>query len=237
MKKITTHSPIIVAIDVEANEAKRLIETLDPTVCRLKVGKGLFTQMGPAIIELMHKKGFEVFLDLKFHDIPNTVAHAVVSAAGLGVWMVNVHASGGERMMIAAREAIDSLPDSHTKPLLIAVTLLTSLSASEIAAIGYEGTPESIIQQMAKTSKAAGLDGIVSSAQEANMIATLCGKDFISVCPGIRPVSHTLGSDDQTRIMSPTTALATGAHYLVIGRPITQASDPNQALMNIYHSL
>lgn len=237
MKKVSTLSPIIVAIDTEINDAKRLIETLNPALCRLKVGKGLFTQMGPAIVEHMHKKGFEVFLDLKFHDIPNTVAHAVLSAANLGVWMVNVHASGGEKMLRAAREAIDNLPDSQNKPLLIAVTLLTSLSAKEIAAIGYQGTPESIVQQMANTSKNAGLDGIVCSAQEANMIATLCGKDFISVCPGIRPLSHTPGSDDQTRIMSPRNALAAGAHYLVIGRPITQAPDPNQALENIYQSL
>jgi orotidine-5'-phosphate decarboxylase len=226
-------SPIVVALDYPtAQQAIAMAKQLDPSKCRVKVGKELFTASGPAVLEQLYKMDFDVFLDLKFHDIPNTCAGAVAAAAELGVWMVNVHASGGERMMVAAAEAIAN--KSH-KPLLIAVTVLTSLEQSDLAGIGLDVTPQQQVLRLAKLSKQSGMDGVVSSAQEIGLIKDLCGKNFLTVTPGIRPVGS--AAEDQRRIMTPQQAVNAGGDYLVIGRPITQAEDPKQACIDIIKSL
>jgi orotidine-5'-phosphate decarboxylase len=226
-------SPIIVALDYPtAQQAIAMARQLDPSKCRVKVGKELFTASGPAILEELQKIDFDVFLDLKFHDIPNTCAGAVAVAAELGVWMVNVHASGGERMMVAAAEAIAN--KSH-KPLLIAVTVLTSMEQSDLAGIGLDITPQQQVERLAKLSKQSGMDGVVSSAQEIELIKDLCGKEFLTVTPGIRPAGSAAG--DQRRIMTPQQAVNAGGDYMVIGRPITQATNPEQACLDIIDSL
>jgi orotidine-5'-phosphate decarboxylase len=226
-------SPIIVALDYPtAQQAIAMARQLDPSKCRVKVGKELFTASGPAILEELQKIDFDVFLDLKFHDIPNTCAGAVAVAAELGVWMVNVHASGGERMMVAAAEAIAN--KSH-KPLLIAVTVLTSMEQSDLAGIGLDITPQQQVERLAKLSKQSGMDGVVSSAQEIELIKDLCGKEFLTVTPGIRPAGSPAG--DQRRIMTPQQAVNAGGDYMVIGRPITQATNPEQACLDIIDSL
>lgn len=217
---------IIIALDYDnAADAMAFVAKVSPARCRLKVGKELFTTEGPGFVKQLVGQGFDVFLDLKFHDIPNTVAKAVSAAAKLGVWMVNVHASGGKRMMLAAREAIDK--ENH-KPLLTAVTVLTSMEAQDLQEVGIEVSPEQHVTRLAKLTHACGLDGVVCSAQEAAMLRGLLGHDFALVTPGIRPSFAQQG--DQKRVMTPSQAVAAGVSYLVIGRPITQSADPMAAL-------
>ena len=220
---------IIIALDYpEAAPALALAERLQPELCRLKVGKELFTATGPGLIEQLQQRGFEIFLDLKFHDIPNTTAQACKAAAGLGVWMVNVHALGGRRMLEAAREALAS---STQPPRLIAVTLLTSMAQEDLADIGIKATPAEMVRRLAMLAQDSGLDGVVCSAQEAALLRKQCGNEFCLVTPGIRPAQASL--DDQSRVMTPLAALQAGSRYLVIGRPITKAADPLQALLDI----
>ncbi len=225
------NKPIIIALDFpESGEAIRFSEKLDPSLCRLKVGKELFTSSGPLLVETLMKKGFDIFLDLKFHDIPNTVASACKAAASLGVWMVNVHALGGSAMMKKAREALQESPCK-----LIAVTLLTSMGLEEIREIGLQGEPEDIVERLAMLAKSSGLDGVVCSGLEAARLRKKFGKDFCLVTPGIRPS----GSDahDQKRVMTPKIAMSNGSDYLVIGRPIREAIDPNRALEAIMQEI
>jgi orotidine-5'-phosphate decarboxylase len=220
---------VIVALDFPAAApALALLGQLDPARCRVKVGKELFTRGGPQLVERAVAAGFDVFLDLKFHDIPNTVAGACAAAADLGVWMVNVHASGGPAMLRAARERLDGL---SSPPLLIAVTVLTSLDASDLAAVGCPGEPAERVLQLARLSQQAGLDGVVCSPLEAAAVRAELGPDFRLVTPGVRPVFAASG--DQKRVMTPAQALAVGADYLVIGRPITAAAEPMAALAAI----
>ncbi|MBZ0332851.1 orotidine-5'-phosphate decarboxylase [Marinobacter sp. AL4B] len=222
---------IIVALDFPSQDpALALVDQLDPEKCRLKVGKELFTRSGPQLVKALQGRGFDVFLDLKFHDIPNTTSSAVAAAADLGVWMVNVHASGGEKMMVACRERLESF--GADKPLLIAVTVLTSMSADDLAGIGITDSPEVHVSRLAALTKNCGLDGVVCSAQEAPRLKAEQGTDFQLITPGIRPLSADKG--DQQRIMTPTDALAAGSDYLVIGRPITKAADPLAALEAIH---
>ena len=228
----TPHDPkIIVALDFPSQDpALALVDQLDPKKCRLKVGKELFTRSGPQLVEALQGRGFEVFLDLKFHDIPNTTSAAVAAAADLGVWMVNVHASGGEKMMAACRERLE--PYGKDKPLLIAVTVLTSMTAEDLAGIGIPNSPEAQVSRLATLTRNSGLDGVVCSAQEAPRLKKEQGAEFQLVTPGIRPLTADKG--DQQRIMTPTDALKAGSDYLVIGRPITQAPDPLAALEAIH---
>jgi len=220
---------IIVALDYPAAApALAFADRLHPELCRLKVGKELFTACGPALLEQLMRRGFEIFLDLKFHDIPNTTAQACKTAAGLGVWMLNVHALGGRRMLEAAREAI---ANSAQRPKLIAVTLLTSMAQQDLADIGISATPAEMVLRLATLARDSGLDGVVCSAQEAALLRKHCGEGFCLVTPGIRPAQASL--DDQSRVMTPQAALQAGSSYLVIGRPITQAADPLQALLDI----
>lgn len=219
---------IIVALDFPAAElALTVAARLDPQLCRVKVGKELFAAAGPQLVEQLMRKDFEVFLDLKFHDIPNTVAGACKAAAGLGVWMVNVHALGGRKMLSAAREA---LPPGKTR--LIAVTLLTSMGRDDLADIGLSGEPEAVVQRLAGLASACGLDGVVCSALETAWLRQTMGKDFCLVTPGIRPLDAS--TDDQQRVATPRQARANGADYLVIGRPITQATDPLEMLQRLH---
>ena len=220
---------IIVALDYAgAASAMTLVTRLDPALCRVKVGKELFTAAGPELVRVLIARGFEVFLDLKFHDIPNTVAAACRAAAGLGVWMLNVHASGGRRMLSAAHEALADLPQ---RPLLIAVTVLTSMSAEDLNETGVAGTPADQVLRLARLTQACKLDGVVCSAQEVALLRADLGADFRLVTPGIRPAGAETG--DQRRVMTPTEALRAGATDLVIGRPITGAADPLAALRQI----
>jgi orotidine-5'-phosphate decarboxylase len=224
------HDPrIIVALDYpEAAPALALAARLQPELCRLKVGKELFTASGPLLVEQLMRSGFEVFLDLKFHDIPNTVAQACKAASAMGVWMVNVHALGGRKMMEAAREAVAQA--SHP-PRLIAVTVLTSMGQEDLAGIGIAASPADMVLRLAKLAHECGLDGVVCSAQEAALLRSELGGGFCLVTPGIRPPQA--GVDDQTRVMTPRAALENGSSYLVIGRPITRAADPLAALQEI----
>ena len=220
---------IIVALDFpDAASALALVDRLDPALCRLKVGKELFTVAGPDLVRTLAARGYEVFLDLKFHDIPNTVAAACRAAAGLGVWMMNVHASGGRRMMQAAREALAELP---RRPLLIGVTVLTSMSAEDLAETGIDAEPAAQVLRLASLTQACGLDGVVCSAQEAALLRARLGEGFRLVTPGIRPAGSETG--DQRRVMTPMQAMAAGATDLVIGRPITAAADPVKVLQSI----
>lgn len=224
---------IVIALDfADAKPALEFVQQIDPKLCRVKVGKELFTAAGPQLIEQLVKRDFSVFLDLKFHDIPNTVAKACEAASRLGVWMLNVHASGGLAMMQAAREGVNK---SGHDPLLIAVTVLTSMAEAELAQVGVQGTLLDHVKRLALLTQQAGLDGVVCSAQEASMLRAACGPDFCLVTPGIRPADA--AKDDQTRIVTPTQALSLGASYLVIGRPITQAANPLQALEQIIKSI
>lgn len=223
-------SPIIVALDFpDMASALLMADRLDPSLCRVKVGKELFTTAGPAVVEQLQAKGFEVFLDLKFHDIPNTTAKAVAAAARLGVWMVNVHASGGTRMMAAAREELEKM--NGPVPLLIAVTVLTSMESQDLAEVGIDKAPMEQVLHLAKLTQAAGLDGVVCSAQESVMLKDAIGTGFSLVTPGIRLATDASG--DQRRIMTPVDAMRAGSDYLVIGRPITQAADPVAILTKI----
>lgn len=227
-------SPIIVALDyADRNAALAFVDRIDPQDCRLKVGKEMFTLFGPEMVRDLHQRGFDVFLDLKFHDIPNTTAHAVAAAAELGVWMVNVHASGGARMMTAAKEALQ--PYGAEAPLLIAVTVLTSMEADDLRAIGIDLTPAEQAERLARLTRDCGLDGVVCSAQEATRLKAACGHQFQLVTPGIRPEGSATG--DQRRVMTPVQAVAAGVDYLVIGRPITQSADPSATLSAIRASL
>lgn len=229
-----TTKPILVALDYDnKNHALQLIDQLDPNMCRLKVGKEMFTLFGPQLVKDIHERGFDLFLDLKFHDIPNTVAKAVAAAAELGVWMTNVHASGGLAMMEAAKKSL--LPYGKEAPMLIAVTVLTSMSDEDLKLIGIDVPAFEHVQRLAKLTKQAELDGVVCSAQEASVLKSLLGQDFKLITPGIRPVGSDVG--DQHRVMTPPEALAAGADYLVIGRPITKATDPLAALQVIHQSL
>lgn len=225
---------IIVAMDFDnTNDCLALARRLSPQDCRLKVGKELFTSAGPRVVEELMMLGFEVFLDLKFHDIPNTTAKAVKAAANLGVWMVNVHASGGERMMIAAREILEQSPGR--RPLLIAVTVLTSLEDADLQAVGFPSSAQQQVARLAQLTRHCGLDGIVCSAQEARDLRNLLGQDFCLVTPGIRlPDSP---KDDQRRTLTPVEAVQAGSSYLVIGRPITQAEDPVAVCKSINRTL
>ena len=219
-------SPVIVALDFpEAKQAYALAQKLDPQTCRLKVGKELFTRSGPAVLEKLNQLGFEIFLDLKFHDIPNTVAGACRSAADLGCWMINVHASGGAAMLEAAAESVAKFT---SRPLLIAVTVLTSLDDEALGQIGFNSDTKATTQRLAKLAHNAGIDGVVSSAHDIVTTKANLGPEFLVVTPGIRPTGSAVG--DQARIATPHSAVSAGADYLVIGRPITQAEDPLQAL-------
>lgn len=231
---MSCQSPIVVALDYPTMvQSIEMAKRLDPTQCRVKVGKELFTTAGPAILEALHKLNFDVFLDLKFHDIPNTVANAVSVAASLGVWMVNVHASGGRRMMEASVNALSQRADNKT--LLIAVTVLTSMDQSDLVEVGIDLTPEQHVKRLATLAQSSGMDGVVCSAQEASMLSSELGKDFVLVTPGIRPAGSAQG--DQKRIMTPSEAMAAGSHYLVMGRPITKAADPVNALIQVNKEL
>ncbi|MDH3559704.1 MAG: orotidine-5'-phosphate decarboxylase [Gammaproteobacteria bacterium] len=224
---------VIVALDYpDAESAWQLVRRLEPGQCRLKVGKELFTSAGPQFIGALAEQGFEVFLDLKFHDIPTTVARACRAAAGLGVWMLNVHALGGERMLIAAREALqqDSKP-----PLLVAVTILTSMDESDLHAVGLSGTAQDNVIRLATLAHRCGLDGVVCSSRETAQLRARFGAGFRLVTPGIRPSGSQV--DDQRRVMTPVDALGNGSSYLVIGRPVTQADDPPGVLRTINSEL
>ena len=223
--RVITDSPVVVALDYNKRDAAlAFVDGIDPRDCRLKVGKEMFT---------LQQRGFDVFLDLKFHDIPNTTAHAVAAAAELGVWMVNVHASGGARMMTAAREAL--LPFGKDAPLLIAVTVLTSMDESVLRDLGVTLSPAEHAERLARLTQNCGLDGVVCSAQEAVRFKSELGKDFKLVTPGIRPAGSDVG--DQRRIMTPEQALAAGVDYMVIGRPVTQSANPAETLKAINASL
>jgi orotidine-5'-phosphate decarboxylase len=223
---------IIVALDyADAESALKLVNQLDPALCRLKVGKELFTAAGPQLVESLTRSNFGVFLDLKFHDIPNTVAKACTAAGNLGVWMLNVHASGGLEMMQAAKKAVDS---NDTKPLLIAVTVLTSMNQETLNQIGIHTDLPTHVLNLAKLTQQAGLDGVVCSALEAKMLRANLGSEFCLVTPGIRPANAS--KDDQSRIVTPADALALGSSYLVIGRPITQSDKPLAALEAIHQA-
>lgn len=225
---------IVVAMDFDnADQCLAMAKRLSPSDCRLKVGKELFTACGPKIVEQLMSLGFSIFLDLKFHDIPNTTSKAVKAAADLGVWMVNVHASGGERMLNAARNALEQ--SGKYKPLLIAVTVLTSMEAVDLQGVGIDRTPEEQVMKLARLTHNCGLDGIVCSAQEAQMMRNQFGRDFCLVTPGIRLESSP--ADDQRRTLTPAAAIAAGSSYLVIGRPITQSPDPILTCKTIIQSL
>lgn len=223
-------SPIIVALDYPSgNEARALLDNLDPKLCRVKIGKELFSRTGPSFVSDVVKQGFDVFLDLKFHDIPNTVAGAIQSCSQLGVWMLNVHASGGEKMMSAAREALAcEFSNEQERPLLIAVTVLTSLSAADLNEIGFSAEPKQLALSLARLTERAGLDGVVCSAAEASALRAQSADAFVLVTPGIRRPTDTTG--DQERIVGPAEAIAAGSNFLVVGRPITRAEEPLVAL-------
>lgn len=230
---ISSDPKVVVALDFPKESlALAFVEQLEPSLCRLKVGKELFAIGGPQLVEKLVGKGFDVFLDLKYHDIPNTVAMACKAAADLGVWMLNVHALGGRRMMEAAKEAV---MQCEQPPLLIGVTVLTSMEQSDLAEIGLTGTPKENVLRLAGLAKSSGLDGVVCSAQEASAIRSELGDDFCLVTPGIRPVDS--ANDDQRRIMTPPQAIKAGSSYLVVGRPITQADDPVAVLKSINESI
>ncbi|RZN48094.1 orotidine-5'-phosphate decarboxylase [Escherichia sp. E13S3] len=232
--RAVTRSPVVVALDYNNRDAAlAFVDKIDPRDCRLKVGKEMFTLFGPQFVRELQERGFDIFLDLKFHDIPNTAAHAVAAAADLGVWMVNVHASGGARMMTAAREAL--VPFGKDAPLLIAVTVLTSMESSDLADLGVTLSPADYAEHLAALTQKCGLDGVVCSAQEAVRFKQAFGQDFKLVTPGIRPQGSDAG--DQRRIMTPEQALAAGVDYMVIGRPVTQSADPAQTLKAINASL
>ena len=227
------NTPVIVALDYpSADRARELVARLSPELCRLKIGKELFTRSGPALVETFQREGFEVFLDLKFHDIPNTVASAVRAAAELGVWMVNVHAGGGRRMMEAAMAALDGFA---SRPLLIGVTVLTSMSDADLAELGYRETAGERVQRLASLTAECGLDGVVCSALEAPLLRQARGEGFTLVTPGIRLAGDDPG--DQRRVVTPSDAIGKGADYLVIGRSITGAADPLAALRKVHTEL
>lgn len=224
---------IIVALDAKSQyDALTIVDQLDPSLCRVKVGKELFTHEGPSIVKNLQNKGFDVFLDLKFHDIPNTTAQAVCAAADLGVWMVNVHASGGRKMM---ETCVERLKVGNYQTQLIAVTVLTSMGREDLRDIGLDIEPVDQVKRLAKLTQESGLDGVVCSAQEAKILREMLGADFALVTPGIRPEGS--NADDQKRIVTPKQAMLNGSTHLVMGRPITQAANPNQTLKDILATL
>ncbi|MEQ1307987.1 orotidine-5'-phosphate decarboxylase [Acinetobacter bereziniae] len=224
---------IIVALDAKSQyDALKIADQLDPSLCHLKVGKELFTHEGPSVVKALHDKGFEVFLDLKFHDIPNTTAQAVCAAADLGVWMVNVHASGGRKMM---ETCVERLKAGNYSTQLIAVTVLTSMGSEDLRDIGLDIEPFEQVKRLAKLTQDSGLDGVVCSAQEAKMLRQELGAEFALVTPGIRPAGA--NADDQKRIVTPKQAMLDGSTHLVIGRPITQSENPSQTLQDILATL
>jgi orotidine-5'-phosphate decarboxylase len=229
---------VVVALDFpEGSEALALAARLSPKSCAVKVGKELFTSAGPALVSDLVERGFRVFLDLKYHDIPNTVASACAAATRLGVWMMNVHASGGQAMLAAARVAVDkaAAASGRPAPLLIAVTVLTSLSNADLAVLGLTGSAEDWAIRLALLAQANGFDGVVCSAQEAAVLRASCGPGFTLVTPGIRPAG--VGVHDHARPMTPREAIAAGSDYLVVGRAVTGASDPLAALSAINASI
>jgi orotidine-5'-phosphate decarboxylase len=229
---------IIVALDFASpDEALALARRLDPMLCAVKVGKELFTAGGPEVVRKLTDRGFKLFLDLKFHDIPNTVAQACAAATRLGVWMLNVHASGGRAMLTAARQAVAEAASAQraAAPLVIAVTVLTSLDAAGLAETGVAASPADHAVHHARLAQSCGLDGVVCSAAEAPAMRAALGPAFVLVTPGIRPAGS--AADDQARIVTPAQAIAAGADHLVIGRPITRAADPIAALHAIHRSL
>ena len=224
---MTVGPRVIVALDYpDARSALALVDRLDPALARLKIGKELFTAAGPALLHELVQRGYRVFLDLKYHDIPNTVASACRVAADLGAWMINVHAMGGRAMMEAARAALGD----HRSTLLIAVTLLTSMEQSDMAEVGLTGEPADLVLRLARLAQSCGLDGVVCSAAEAQALRAACGERFCLVTPGIRPAAS---EDDQKRVMTPRAAIALGSNYLVVGRPIIRSPDPRAALESI----
>ena len=227
-------SKIIVALDYEKeSDALALVDQIDPSLCRLKVGKEMFTTLGMNFVKQLHQRNFDVFLDLKYHDIPNTVARAVRSAADLGVWMVDLHASGGLRMMEEAKRILE--PYGKDAPLLIAVTVLTSMEDLDLLQIGINASPMEQVLRLAHLTQRAGLDGVVCSPQEVEILRNACGEEFKLVTPGIRPIGADFG--DQRRVMTPTAAIRAGSDYLVIGRPITKADNPVEILRSINASI
>ncbi len=231
MTNSTPESRIIVALDyANPRDAETFVDQVAPQLCKLKVGKELFTVGGPVLVKNLVARGFDVFLDLKFHDIPHTVAQAVTAAADLGVWMTNVHALGGSRMMMAARDALDRHGGNCN---LIAVTVLTSMGAEDLRELGIQQPPEQLVMNLASLANRCGLDGVVCSGQEAEKITQALGEAFLKITPGIRPTGYTKGDDDQRRTLTPAAAIAAGSNFLVIGRPITAAADPNAALLAI----
>ena len=224
---------IITALDFDnSTKALEFVELIDPSLTRVKVGKELFTLAGPVLIEQLQQRGFDVFLDLKFHDIPNTVAGALKAAASLGVWMVNVHASGGPRMLDAARSAVP-VAQGNAGTRLIAVTVLTSMDHKELGSIGVSNSPQQQVQNLATMTAEHGLDGVVCSAQEVAEIKKCTPEHFLTVTPGVRPASNDVKGDDQKRTMTPVEAVLAGSSYLVVGRPITQAVNPRQTLVDM----
>ena len=227
-------SKIIVALDYEKeSDALALVDQIDPSLCRLKVGKEMFTTLGINFVKQLHQRNFDVFLDLKYHDIPNTVARAVRSAADLGVWMVDLHASGGLRMMEEAKRILE--PYGKDAPLLIAVTVLTSMEDLDLLQIGINASPMEQVLRLAHLTQHAGLDGVVCSPQEVEILRNACGEEFKLVTPGIRPIGADFG--DQRRVMTPTAAIRAGSDYLVIGRPSTKADNPVEVLRSINASI
>ncbi len=219
---------IIIPLDMEYTSAVSIADKLDPNICRLKVGNQLFTSSGPKIVKTLHDKGFEIFLDLKFHDIPNTVYESVRSAANLGVWMINVHASGGSKMLDASKKALEGF---DKPPLLVGVTILTSISEEILTEIGFNNLDKQVMR-LTKLAERSGLDGVVCAASDASKVKQTCGESFLTVTPGIRPRDADL--NDQSRTSTPNEAIANGSDFLVIGRPITGSEDPTNALENIY---
>lgn len=230
---VSVQSPIIVALDnMDSQQALTLADSLEPNLCRLKVGKELFTRYGVNLIKTLQQRGFEIFLDLKFHDIPNTTAQAVLSAADLGVWMVNVHASGGR---LAMQRAKQRLTEGGYDTLLIAVTVLTSMNQQDLLDIGVTDGIEYHVKRLALLTQQSGLDGVVCSAQEAQMLKQLCGKEFKLITPGIRMLDD--ATNDQTRICTPKQAIENGSDFLVIGRSITDSKNPSEKLDMILSTL
>lgn len=222
-------SPLIIALDYPSLDAALcMADRLDPSRCRVKVGKELFTRSGPEVLDALHGRGFQIFLDLKFHDIPHTVAGAVQAAAEQGVWMVNVHAGGGRRMMAAARERLDA---QGYATRLIAVTVLTSMADDDLAEVGVDASVADQVERLAMLALDSGMDGVVCSARESSRLRDLCGDGFLRVTPGIRPASS--GLEDQRRVMTPREAMAAGSTHLVVGRPVTRAEDPMAVLAAI----
>lgn len=235
MKRDIKAPRIFVALDFpSANETLQFVEQLSPNECGLKIGKELFTAAGPQLVRDLVKRNFHIFLDLKFHDIPNTVARAVAAAADMGVWMVNVHASGGREMMKAAGLSLQSF--GAERPLITAVTVLTSFSESDLGDLGIHRTLTEQVSALAALAAEAGMDGVVCSAQESAMLRAQQGKHFVLVTPGIRldnALSGSIRGDDQVRVVTPLQAIQNGSDYLVVGRPITQAADPVSILRRI----